>query len=100
MDNKTAIGQLAERLDREPEEVEMMVRMLSETISEAVLEGDSIAIPAFGQFEGKKRMERVSVHPSTGNRILIPPKLQLVFKPSALLKQKVNNAQDEEGGDE
>lgn len=91
MDNKTFINTLAEKLDREPEEVSLLIHMLGETIAECVRDGDSVTIPSFGSFEQKKRLERVTVHPSTGRRILVPPKLSLVFKPSTLLKQKVRN---------
>lgn len=91
MDNKTFINTLAEKLDREPEEISLLIHMLGETIAESVRDGDSVTIPSFGSFEQKKRLERVTVHPSTGRRILVPPKLTLVFKPSTLLKQKVRN---------
>ena len=56
-----------------------------------VKEGDMVSMPGFGTFEPKKRMEREAVHPSSGKRILIPPKLTMVFKPSTLLKQKIRN---------
>ena len=39
-------------------------------------------------FEVKKKLERVSVNPVTKQRLLIPPKLMLTFKPSAGLKEK------------
>jgi DNA-binding protein HU-beta/integration host factor subunit alpha len=91
MDNKTFTNQLAERLNREPEEISLLIRKLGEAIAESVRDGDTVTVPTFGTFEQKKRMERITVHPSTGKRILVPPKISLVFKPSTLLKQKVRN---------
>lgn len=92
MDSKTLISIISANIGREPEEVEFLVRSLGEVIAESVRDGDSVAIPTFGSFEQKKRLERVTLHPSTGRRILVPPKLSVVFKPSALLKQKIRNA--------
>ena len=40
--------------------------------------------------EAKKKVERIVVNPSTGKRMLVPPKIALSFKPSALLKSKIN----------
>ena len=44
---------------------------------------------AFGNFEVKKRLERVIVNPTTGQRMLVPPKLVVAFKPSQILKAKI-----------
>lgn len=39
----------------------------------------------------KKRLERIVVNPGTKQRMLVPPKLVLGFKPIASLKEKVKN---------
>ena len=54
-------------------------------------EGDSIQMPNFGTFEVKKRLERVVVNPSTKQRMLVPPKLVLGFKPVSSVKEKLKN---------
>ena len=36
---------------------------------------DVVNFSSFGTFEVKKKMERISVNPTTGKRYLIPPKL-------------------------
>lgn len=89
MDAKTLTSELARRLERDVDEINKLCVELGLIIGEKVSEGDSVAIPMFGLFEPKKKGERISVHPSTGKRILIPPKLIMQFKPSASLKQKV-----------
>lgn len=73
------------------EETSEMTASLCQVLTEAALEGDTVTYPGFGSFEPRKRMERIAVHPSTGKRMLIPPKITLTFKPSTLLKQKVRN---------
>lgn len=51
-------------------------------------EGNAVSIQGFGTFEVKKKMERIFVNPVTKLRLLIPPKLVLTYRPSALLKEK------------
>ena len=53
--------------------------------------GENVSLSGFGTFEVKKRMERVVVNPSTGLRMLVPPKLVLAFKPNASVKGKLKN---------
>ena len=65
--------------------------MLSSAIgvmTQELQEGKLIAIQGFGSFEVKKKMERISVNPTTQQRMLIPPKLVLSYKPSTNLKEK------------
>lgn len=89
MDSKTLINTLADKLGRSPEDVTRLVRSLSDVLADSVKEGDTVAMPGFGSFEPKMRAERIATHPSTGKKILVPPKMSIVFKPSAILKQKV-----------
>jgi DNA-binding protein HU-beta len=56
-------------------------------------QGNSISIQGFGSFEVKKKMERISVNPINKKRMLVPPKLVMVFKPSALLKDKLKGVE-------
>lgn len=89
MDNKTLIDTVAARLGKPRHEVSELADSLAATITDILNDGNSIAIPSVGTFESKMRAERISMHPSTGIRLLIPPKIMVIFKPSALFKQKI-----------
>ncbi len=89
MDNKALTEILAKRLNRKPEDIEKLLEAFIATVKNRCGDLDSVAIPGFGTFEAKKRLERVSINPATGKRMLIPPKVTLSFKPSALLKNKL-----------
>lgn len=39
-------------------------------------------------------MERIVVNPSTGQKMMVPPKLVLVFKPLAEVKQRLKKGGD------
>lgn len=60
------------------------------SIAEKLDDDTQLAVQGFGTFEVKKKMERVVVNPANKQRKLIPPKLVLAFKPSAVLKDKMN----------
>ena len=91
MDYKTFIDTLSKRVNADRTETAEMVASLTQVITDCALAGDIVAFPGFGNFEPKKRNERVSVYPSSGKRMLLPPKITLAFRPSSLLKQKVRN---------
>ena len=52
---------------------------------------DSVAIPSFGTFEPRKRIERIAVHPSSGKKLMVPPKIVMNFRASQILKQRVGD---------
>lgn len=89
MDNKTLLESVANKLDISAAEAAELQSSLAEVIAEALLDSDIVAIPSFGNLESKKRLERVSVHPASGKRLLIPPKIVAAFRPSAILKQRI-----------
>ena len=89
MDNKSLVETLAKRLNRSQSDVEKLLEAFIAAVKGRCGDLDSVAIPGFGTFEAKKRLERISLNPATGKRMLIPPKITLSFKPSALLKNKL-----------
>ncbi len=89
MDNKQLQDIIAKRMGRNNADVSKLIEAFITTVKENCGELDSIAIPGFGTFEGKKKNERIVVNPSTSKRMLVPPKITLNFKPSALLKAKL-----------
>lgn len=95
MTNKDFILELAEKTGYSPEDTQKMVNVIVETMGDNFQEDNQVLIPTFGTFEVKKKMERVMVNPSTGQRMLIPPKLVLNFKPNGSWKEHIKNGGDE-----
>ncbi len=91
MTNKDFILELAEQTGYSPEDTQKMVNVIVETMGDTFQEDNMVLVPAFGTFEVKKKMERVMVNPSTGQRMLVPPKLVLNFKPNANWKEQIKN---------
>lgn len=97
MNNKDFISELSQRLGYTHDDAQKMVRSMIDIMCERFQEGDSITFPNFGTFEVKKRLERIMVNPSTGQRMLVPPKLVLNFKPVASVKEKLKSGGQENG---
>ncbi|MBR2205187.1 MAG: HU family DNA-binding protein [Prevotella sp.] len=95
MTNKDYILELAEQTGYSPEDTQKMVNVIVETMGDIFQEGNMVLVPSFGTFEVKKKMERVMVNPSTGQRMLVPPKLVLNFKPNSNWKEQIKNGGDE-----
>lgn len=95
MDNKTLIEQVAGDCGISREDTQDMLDAFYGIVAECCVAMDTIIIPGFGQFEPKKRKERLTVHPATGKRLLVPPKLVVSFRPSAVMKSNLMNANGE-----
>ena len=91
MTNKDFISELAQQTGYSPEDTQKMVNVIVETMGDHFQEDKMVLVPSFGTFEVKKKLERVMVNPSTGQRMFVPPKLVLNFKPNANWKERIKN---------
>jgi len=86
--NKDFIQALAQKAGISENEAKQLSVGMAAAVADSLEEGDTLAIQGFGNFEVKKKMERVVVNPTTKQRQLIPPKLSIAFKPGNTLKGK------------
>ncbi len=91
MTNKDFIAQLAQRTGYSSDDTQKMVNAVVEKMGDHFQEDDAVLIPTFGTFEVKKKLERIMVNPATGQRMLVPPKLVLSFKPNVSWKERIKN---------
>ncbi len=92
MNNKEYIAELAQQSGYTQTDTQKMVTAVIEQMGNRFDEGDSVFVPNFGSFEVKKRLERIIVNPGTQQRMLVPPKLVLNFRPMDAVKEKLNKA--------
>ena len=57
----------------------------------AIVRGEAVKLSSFGSFIVRKKGERVGRNPKTGEEVPISPRRVMVFKPSNVLKQKINH---------
>lgn len=90
MNNKQFLAELSKRCNLSVTETEKNAEALINVMESIWHDGDSVNLSGFGLLGVRKKKERVSVSPSTGVKMLVPPKLVLTYKPSLVLKEKVN----------
>ncbi len=90
MNNKELIASVASKMSLPKTEVKYLLEAFTESFTDQLKEDNTIGFQSFGTFEVRKKEERLSVHPVTQIRTMIPPKLVVSFKQSQILKEKLN----------
>jgi len=67
-----------------------LVELVLKEITECLERGETVKLSSFGSFVVRKKGERVGRNPKTGKEVPISPRRVMVFKPSAILKQRIN----------
>ena len=91
MNSKEFVGELSRRLGYTNKDATQLVASVVSILTAELQDGKTVSLQGFGNFEVKKKMERIVVNPVSGQRMLVPPKLTLGFRPSQVLKDKLNN---------
>lgn len=91
MNNKEFISSLSKRTGYKTDDTQRMVRTSVNAVIELLTAGENVTIARLGSFDVKKRLERVINNPGTGQRMLVPPKLVVNFKPLSSVKDSMNN---------
>jgi len=88
LNNKEFTSELSRRLGYTTKDTTELISLLIQEMTKQLEDGNIIQIQGFGSFEVKKKTERISVNPTTKQRMLVPPKLVLTYKPNIALKEK------------
>jgi len=59
-------------------------------ISGALVAGETVKISSFGTFSTRDKGQRIGRNPKTGEEVPIEPRRVLVFRPSHILKDRIN----------
>ena len=73
------------------ESAELVERFL-DIIGDALVAGENVKLSSFGSFQVRSKNERIGRNPKTGEEVPILPRQVLVFKPSNVLKSKINKS--------
>jgi integration host factor subunit alpha len=68
-----------------------MVEVVLGEISDAVVGGEVVKLSSFGSFMVRMKGERIGRNPKTGIEVPITPRRVMVFKPSNILKSRINS---------
>ncbi|AOO81922.1 integration host factor subunit alpha [Bosea sp. OK403] len=76
-----------------------LVEAVLDEICDAVARGENVKLSSFGSFVVRDKGERIGRNPKTGVEVPIEPRRVMVFKPSNVMKARING-QLGEGEDE
>lgn len=76
--------------DLRPEEVEQVVDVFFEEISERLTEGGRVELRGFGAFSTREREARKGRNPRTGEAVDVPAKRVPYFKPGKDMRRRLN----------
>jgi integration host factor subunit alpha len=67
-----------------------LVESVLKEIEESLIRGETVKISSFGSFYVREKGRRIGRNPKTGEEVPILPRRVLVFRPSHVLKDRIN----------
>jgi integration host factor subunit alpha len=68
-----------------------LVQSVLDELAEALIAGESVKLSSFGRFLVRAKSERIGRNPKTGIEVPITQRRVMVFKPSNVLKARIND---------
>ena len=96
VDSTVTRAQLSEAVYHEAglsrnESADLVESVLNE-VGAALTRGEAVKISSFGSFSVRQKGERIGRNPKTGDEVPILPRKVLVFRPSHILKNRINQS--------
>lgn len=76
-----------------------LVELVLKELSDCLAAGETVKLSSFGSFVVRSKGERVGRNPKTGIEVPIEPRRVMVFKPSNILKARINGQDASEADD-
>lgn len=67
-----------------------LVEGVLDHICDTLVAGDNVKISSFGSFVLRNKGQRIGRNPKTGQEVPIEPRTVLTFRPSQLLRERIN----------
>ena len=67
-----------------------LLESVLEYMADALIKGETVKVSSFGSFSVREKGQRIGRNPKTGEEVPILPRKVLVFRPSQVLKSRVN----------
>ena len=68
-----------------------VVELVLNEISTALARGEGVKLSSFGSFGIRQKGQRVGRNPKTGQEVPITPRRVLIFRPSNIMKERIND---------
>ncbi len=86
---KEIVKQIAERIGETQLKTKDIVQRTFDAIVDTLIEQGRIELRNFGVFEVKQRKARKARNPRTGEKVEVPPKCVVTFKPGKEMEERV-----------
>ena len=97
MTKKEMAQAIAEEMGLTQGQAKEVVQRVFDGITETLLNEGRIELRNFGVFEVKKRKPRKARNPRTGEKVLVPAKLVVTFKPGREMEERVGQLKNVPG---
>jgi integration host factor subunit alpha len=84
------VDRIYEKVGLSKKEAQEIIEIIIDTITETLKEGETVKITGFGTFTVRKKAPRKGRNPKTGEEVEISARRVVSFRPSNILKEKVN----------
>lgn len=74
-------------------ESQELVELVLSEISGSLARGEQVKLSSFGSFGIREKGQRMGRNPKTGEEVPITPRKVLVFRPSNIMKDRINQGQ-------
>ena len=89
MTKKEIVRTISEEIGLTQFQTKEIVQKTFNAIVETLVEGGRIELRNFGVFEVKRRAPRKARNPRTGDKVFVPEKYVIAFKPGKEMEQRV-----------
>lgn len=96
MNRTDLVYRLTKEVKLSPDQAEGAINAMIHGIFEAITKNESVNIAKLGSFSCVSRKEREGHNPKTGERIIIPPKKAIKFRPAKAFREVVDSLSSEE----
>lgn len=98
MNKQDLVRSATERLELSRRDAVALVDGIFDDIQAAVVSGEPVKIPGFGQFKVRDRAARMARNPATGEQVKVPAKRVFKFLPAKALKEAVMSKRGSRAG--
>jgi len=80
---------LARRTEMQRADANRLLTRMLELMQDALVEGETVKLSRFGNFNVRAKRQRVGRNPKTGEEVPITPRRVVTFRPSQMLREFV-----------
>ena len=97
MTKKEIVRSISEDLGLTQQKTKTIVQKVFDAILQTIVEEGRVELRNFGVFEVKRRAPRKARNPKTGEKILVPERRVVTFKPGQIMQRRVEELGNSNG---